>query len=303
MILVVGGTGLLGRSVVAKLLERGETVRVMTRDPQQQVAEQLRQAGAEVVHGDLRDAESVRAALAGVEKVVASAHAFAGPGSTGDNNPTTVDDAGHRGLIDASKAAQVKHFVYVSIFGASPNGPGVLWVVKHRIEEYLKASGLRYTILRPGPFMEFWGDLLGGPVLTKGKTTVFGSGKNPINFVSVDDVADFVMVALFDPNASGMTIDVGGPDNLTMDEVVAIYEDASGRTAKVTHMPVGLMRTMSAVMKPFNPAMSRQVGGGACMATMPHTCDMTEACELYRVTLTPMSDVAKRTMTQASAST
>ncbi len=254
-----------------------------------------------MVEGDLRDVASVRAALAGVEKVVASAHAFAGPRATGDNNPDTVDDAGHRTLIDESKTAGVQHFVYVSVFGAAPDGPGVLWVVKHRIEEYLKASGLSYTILRPGPFMEFWGDLLGRPVLAKGKTTVFGDGKNPINFVSVEDVAAFVMVALFDASAKGMTIDIGGPDNLTMDEVVAIYADAGGRTAKVTHLPVGVMRTMSTVMKPFNPAMSRQVGGGACMATMPHTTDMSATCERFGVTLTPMSELARATVAETGA--
>jgi uncharacterized protein YbjT (DUF2867 family) len=300
MILVVGGTGMLGRVVTGRLLERGEQVRVMTRDPQQPAAIDLAQSGADVVAGDLRDPASVRAALSGVDHVVASAHAFAGPGAIGDNNPATVDDAGHRALIDASKAAGVRRFVYISVFGAAPDGPGVLWVIKHGIEQYLKASGVSYTILRPGPFMEFWGDLLGGPVLTKGKTTVFGNGKNPINFVAVDDVAEFVIVALFDPNAEGMTIDVGGPDNLTMDEVVATYADASGRTAKITHLPVSLMRTMSAVMKPFNPAMSRQVGGGACMATMPHTCDMSETSARFGVTLTPMSDMAKKAASEVS---
>ncbi len=302
MILVVGGTGMLGRSVVTKLLERGEPVRFMTRDPKQAIAVELQNAGAQVALGDLRDPASLAEALAGVDKVVASAHAFAGPGSVGDNNPTTVDDAGHRALIDAAKNAGVGRFVYVSVFGASPDIPSVLWETKYRVEQYLKASGMTYTILRPGPFMEMWGSLLGGPVLTKGKTTVFGDGANPINFVAVDDVAEFVLVALFDPDAAGMTIDVGGPENLTMDDVVAIYEDAAGTKAKVTHLPVGLMRTMSAAMKPFNPAMSRQVGAGACMATMPHTCDMSETIARFGVTLTPMSDIASKSAAQTSAS-
>jgi uncharacterized protein YbjT (DUF2867 family) len=300
MILVVGGTGMLGSVVTGKLLERGEQVRVMTRNPQGSTAVGLAKAGAEIVEADLRNPDSLPEALRGVNSVVAAAHAFAGPGSTGDNNPKTVDDAGHRVLIDASHVAGVGRFVYVSVFGAAPDGPGVLWTTKYRVEEYLKASGLTYTILRPGPFMEMWGSLLGGPVLAKGKTTVFGDGTNPINFVAVDDVAEFVLVALLDPNTANTTIDVGGPDNLTMDEVVAVYEDAGGTKAKVTHLPVGLMRTMSSVMKPFNPAMSRQVGAGACMATMPHACDMSETCARFGVTLTPMSDIAKKAAAEVS---
>src|SRR5260370_5131559 len=92
--------------------------------------------------------------------------------------------------------------------------------------------------------MELWAQLIGQPIREQGKTTIFGRGNNAINFVSVQDVARFVSIALDDPRARNAVIEVGGPEDLTMNQLAEIYARASGRQAKKRHIPLPMMRVM-----------------------------------------------------------
>src|SRR5260370_17906793 len=104
---------------------------------------------------------------------------------------------------------------------------------------------LSWSILRPSAYMDLWAQLIGQPILEQGKTTIFGRGNNPINFVAVEDVAHFVSIALDDPRARNRVIEVGGPENLTFNQIAEIFERASGRQAKKRHVPLPLIRFMS----------------------------------------------------------
>src|SRR5207245_10107064 len=108
-------------------------------------------------------------------------------------------------------------------------------------------------ILVPNVLMEVWAGIVGGPIASKGKATVFGRGDNPINFNSAKDVARFIELALFDPGLSRTTLTVGGPENMTFNELVGQIERAAGRKAVVKHVPVPMMRLLSMVMRPFKP--------------------------------------------------
>src|SRR6266571_2182421 len=213
MILIVGASGRLGSVVAEHLLAQGKPVRAMTRTPLNLA--RLKQQGAEVVSGDLRNPATLLSACQGVEQVLAAAHALVGKG---DNNPQTVDDAGNRQLIDAAKAAGVKHFIFVSVLGARPDSPLEFFRIKYRTEEYLRTSGLSFTIIRPNAFMDLLAQLIGQPILDQGKTIIFGRGNNPVNFVAVEDVARFVCIALEDPRERNRVIEVGGPENLTLNQ-------------------------------------------------------------------------------------
>ena len=289
MILLVGASGRLGSVVAELLLAQGKAVRAMTRTPL--TLTHLKQHGAEVVRGDLRDPASLLSACQGVEQVVAAAHALDGKG---DNNPRTVDEVGNRQLIDAAKAAGAKHFLFVSILGVGPHAPLEFFRIKYRTEEYLRASGLNFTILRPGAYMELWTQLIGQPLLEHGKATIFGRGNNPINFVSVEDVARFVSIALDDPRARNTAIEVGGPENLTMNQLAEIFERASGRQAKTRHIPLPLMRVMSILMQPLNPTMSRLIRNGIYMDTSNLHYDTTETARTFGVIQTPFEEIARR---------
>lgn len=289
MILIVGATSKLGKALIPLLLAEGAAVRAMTRTPEK--ADDLRNAGAEVVAGDLRDPASLAKACEGAEKVLAAAHAFLG---RGDNTPEKVDGAGNRHLIDAAKAAGAKHFVFTSALGAGADHPVDFFRIKYRSEEYLRNSGLSYTILRPAPFMEMWAELIGQPVVTGGKATIFGRGKTPVNFVSVEDVARFAKIALVDASARNQVISIGGPENLTVEQVVEIFERVSGRQAKKSHVPLPLMRVMRWLTQPINPALSRQIAMGIFMDTADQAFDMSAILKRYPLKLTRLEEVVRR---------
>ena len=103
MILLVGATGVLGQETARQLTAVNQSVRAMTRTPEK--ATDLKDLGAEVVHGDLTDLPSLARACNGVEIVIASAHSLFGRGK---NRSENVDDQGHRDLIDAAKKANVR---------------------------------------------------------------------------------------------------------------------------------------------------------------------------------------------------
>jgi uncharacterized protein YbjT (DUF2867 family) len=296
MILLVGASGRLGSIVAQRLLAQGKSIRVMTRTPL--ALEHLKGQGAEVVSGDLRNPASLLSACQGVEQVLAAAHALDGKG---DNNPHTVDDAGNHQMIDAAKAAGAKHFVFLSILGASVDAPVEFFRIKYHTEEYLRASGLSYTILRPSAYMDLWAKLIGGPILEKGKTTIFGRGNNPVNFVAVEDVARFVCIALEEPRAGNRVIEVGGPENLTLNQVAEIFERLSGHQAKKRHVPLTAIRAMSILMQPFNPALSRLIRLGIFMDTANLCYDMTETARAFGIQLTRLEELANRVMTGAGS--
>ncbi|HEY0830628.1 MAG TPA: NmrA family NAD(P)-binding protein, partial [Candidatus Dormibacteraeota bacterium] len=127
-----------------------------------------------------------------------------------------------------------------------------------------------WTIIRPTAFMEFWAKQVGQPLVDAGRTRVFGRGNNPVNFVSVNDVAKAVETAVLDPALRGVELDMGGPENLTMNEVVEMFERVSGKTGKVSHVPLAAMRVMSLVMRPINPTMARMAQAGVLMDTMDY---------------------------------
>jgi len=198
-------------------------------------------------------------------------------------------------LIDAARAAGVKHFVLLSILGASPDAPVEFFRIKYRAEEYLRASGLSFTIIRPSAFMDLWAQLIGLPILEQGKTTIFGRGNNPINFVAVEDVARFVCIAFENSRTRNEVIEVGGPENLTLNQVAETFERVSGRQAKKRHIPLPMMRAMSILMQPVNPALSRQIRLGVFMDTANLCYDMTETANAFGVRLTPLEEIARRT--------
>ena len=275
MILVAGGTGTLGSRLVSLLAERGEQVRVLTRDRAR--AARL-DARAEVAVGDTGDPEALRRAAAGARTVVSAIHGFAG---TRGATPASVDRDGNRNLIGAALAAGAEHMILVSVRDASPGHPMALMRMKHAAEQELTASGLAWTIIRPSAFIETWCEVLGRPLLDKGKTMVFGRGANPINWVTAWDVARFAALAAADPALRGRMIEVGGPENLTMTEFVRAFQREAGAAGRIGHIPRPLMRLGSIVARPINPAMARQIQAGLIMDTQPQAFDASAARRHY----------------------
>lgn len=150
-VLVAGATGQTGTQIVKHLKLQGFQVRALVRD----VAKAREQLGPDVqyVQGDVKDPATLTAAASGAAAVISSIGAR---GKEGPDRPEMIDYQGVRNLVDAAKAARVQQFVLVSSRGVTHEdnplnrmfGDVLIWKLKG--EDYLRASGLAYTIIRPG---------------------------------------------------------------------------------------------------------------------------------------------------------
>ncbi|MBV9095179.1 MAG: SDR family oxidoreductase [Streptosporangiaceae bacterium] len=275
MIVVAGGTGTLGTRLVPRLAGAGLPVRVLTRDPAR--ARPLAGPGVEVVRGDVRDAASVVRALHGAGTVISAVHGFAGPGGV---SPASVDRAGNANLIDAGARAAAA-FVLVSVVGASPGHPIGLFRAKHAAEETLRASGIPWTIVQATAFMETWATIMSQPLQASGKILVYGRGDNPVNFVSAADVAALTALAVTDPGLRGRVLALGGPDNLTFNELAAIVQETTGRRGTVRHIPRPALHAVAWLTAAIQPALARQARAALAMDTLDMTYDPTPTRQAF----------------------
>ena len=262
MILVAGGTGLLGRDLVNRLSSAGHPMRVLTRD-------QKRAAGlaADIAVGDVLDPGSVHEAVRGCDIVIAAMHGFLGGRRTG---PEQVDGDGTANLVAAASAEGATKFILLSISGASADHPIALFRAKFAAEQHVRASNLDWTIARPTAYMQTWARIVGAK-LPNGPALVFGRGTNPINFVSAHDVVAIVERAVTDPVLSHITVDLPGPQNLTMNQ----FAEELGAT-QIRHVPRPALKILASAT-PFAPAFGRQAGTALLMDTLDMTVDPTAA--------------------------
>lgn len=254
-VLVVGATGALGRPVVQLLRERGVAVRAVNRHPEQ--AADLAALGAEVLAGDLTDAASLQRACSGVTRVLAAAHAILGRGRW---RSEAVDDAGHRALVQAARAAGVRRFVYTSAFGASAQHPIDFFRTKAAIEEAVRTSGLDAVILRPTAFMEQHVHLYNGKaVLDKGKASLIGPATKPRNFVRAADVALLAVRALLEDPPPFRVLDIGGHGHYSNAEVAALYAREAGIAPRAAHLPAGVAALIGRLARPLHPGLARVI--------------------------------------------
>jgi uncharacterized protein YbjT (DUF2867 family) len=266
VILVAGGTGTLGRQLVGALVAGGAAVRVLTRDRGRAAA--LRADGIEAVLGDLRDPAVAAQASTGCATVVSAIHGFtAGRGIS----PATIDRDANIALVRAAVDARVGHFVLVSVYGASPAHPMDLHRMKYAAESAVIGSGLPFTIVRPTPFLETWTDLIGAHIHDRRTALVFGPGDNPINFVSVGDVATLIERAIGHDRGGGHIVNATGPGNLTFNQIANELIAAAGTHVKTNHVPLAALRVMSLLARPVAPAFARR----AQAAVVMNTTDMT----------------------------
>ncbi len=285
---VIGATGLLGREVTRQLLAAGERVVAVTRAADH--AADLARLGAGVRVADLTDAHSLVLACRGVDRVIVTAHALL---AKGRRDSQLVDDLGHCALIDAACGEGVRHFVYTSALGASAAHPVDFWRTKFRVERYLERSGVRCTILRPAAFMETHAhDLIGQPIIETGQTTILGTGTRPTNFVAVRDVARVAATVLLHGCVTS-TVEIGGPENLTRNEVAAIYGRVVGCVPRVRHVPPLALRTMALAVGPFHAGLGRVMRASAFAERMDQTFDASALLRDYPMELTRVEDLAR----------
>ena len=236
MNLVVGATGMVGTEICRLLASSDKPVKALVRAKSDAAkVEKLQGLGVAVTQGDLRDRKSLDVACQGVDAVIATASAMPFAYTPNDNTLHTADQDGYLNLVAAARDAGVQHLVYTSFPPMAPSFP--LQQAKRIVEAGLRGSGLAYTILQPTYFMEVWLSPAVGFDYANRKVVIYGTGDNPISWISFLDVAQFAVASLSHPIAQNSVLELGGPASISPNGVVTIFEDVGRESFEVTHVP------------------------------------------------------------------
>lgn len=252
-ILVIGGTGYLGKKIIEQLLKHDVSIRALVRPGSD--ASDLEQKGVQVFRGDLTKPETLLAPLQGVDAVITSAIGYS-KRKKGDSL-ASVDDIGNRNLVDAASAMKIPRFVFTGILTADKARSVPHFWQKKLIEDYLEQKGVPFVSLRPGAFLDqnpkwdFWAS-----GLKKGKLSVLGSTKAKWSLILTDDLAKFLVKAAIDPKVPFGLIDVGMDEPMNAEMLVKFASEYTGQTIKLSSMPWSVMGIIFGLAGLFNPAMS-----------------------------------------------
>ncbi len=213
-VLVVGGTGTVGRQVTRHLLERGATVRVLSRTADRAKLE----LPVEAVQGDLEQPSTLESQFTGVDAMFLL------------NALSRSETTQGLSAVEAARKAGVKKIVYMSVL--MPPGSEAIphFASKIPVEQAVMESGLAWTILRPNNFYQ--NDLgLRDPIVGSGVYTQ-PLGDRGVSRVDVRDIADGAVNALFDPAHEGAIYAMNGPRPWTGAETARIYAENLGRMVR-----------------------------------------------------------------------
>ena len=280
MILVTGANGFVGRNLVGRLLKDGIAVRALVRNPAK--AARLRDLGAELAEGDISNPSSLETAVKGCDRVVHLVGIIQeAPGVTFKG----VHIDGTRNVLDAAKKEGVKQFFLQSALGTRPNAKSQYHRTKWEAEELVRASGLPFTILRPsliyGP-----GDLftirLAETIKISPVLPVIGSGRSKIQPIFIDDVTECIQKISTSDSYLNEMYEIGGPEQLTYEEVTKAIAAALGIKRPTVHMPMFFMRTMARAAETFlpKPPVTRDQ---LIMLQEDNVCDMRDIREVFGI--------------------
>ncbi len=220
MILVTGGTGFIGQVLIRQLVAAGHRVRLLIR-PSKQSPRLPKGIPVEVTVSSLNDERSLRAAMVSIHTVYHLA-SVERRGAEADLMATDVQ--GTRNILQAAVEAQVDRFFYVSHLGADRASAFPVLKIKAIAEEFIRRSGLDFTILRTAMVFGVNDGFTTGLAQTaRVLPFVFllpGLGDNLLQPIWVEDLATCLTWALDDEDSRRQTIEVGGPEFLTFREVV-----------------------------------------------------------------------------------
>ncbi|BDI14738.1 3-beta hydroxysteroid dehydrogenase [Nostoc cf. commune SO-36] len=243
-LLIVGATGTLGRQVARRAIDEGYKVRCLVRSSKK--AAFLKEWGAELVPGNLRYPDTLAEALEGVTQLIDASTSR----PTDSLSIKQVDWEGKVALIQAAKAAGVERFIFFSILDADKYPEVPLMEIKRCTELFLAESGLNYTILRLAGFMQGLIGQYGIPILEGQPVWVTGNS-SPIAYMDTQDIAKFAIRALSVPETENKAFPVVGTRAWSAEEIINLCERLSGKDARVTRMPITLLRAVRGIMRFF----------------------------------------------------
>lgn len=276
-LLIVGSTGTLGRQVVRRALDEGYKVRCLVRSPKK--AAFLKEWGAELVPGNLCYPETLTPALKGITAVIDAATSR----PTDSLSIKQVDWDGKVALIQAAKAAGVERFIFFSLLDVDKYPEVPLMEIKRCTELFLAQSGLNYTVLQLCGFMQGLIGQYAIPILEKQAVWITGDS-SPIAYMDTQDIAKFAVRALKVPETENKTFPVVGTRAWSAEEIISLCERLSGQDARITRMPINLLRTVRHVSRFFQWGwnLSDRLAFAEVMATgKPLSAPMEEVYQVF----------------------
>jgi len=257
-VLVTGANGFIGTHAVRRLLDRGHTVRSLVWPTDQDGNSRLQtEWGADVVTGDFEDPSDAARVLDGMDGVV---HLIGSIKKPDTGSFEQMHRAKTEGMVAAAKAAGVRRIVYISAPGASAAARSEYLRTKFQAEEAIRAGGIEWVVLRcslvvgrrvgerDSKLVRRYLDM----AKTKAKVPVLGSGENELQPVHVANLAEIIEMALTTEGANGRVFGIGGPEILTMNQIVSGILRAAGCPDKpVKHLPMPLVKILSRVLPLF----------------------------------------------------
>nr|YP_009497730.1 hypothetical protein ycf39 [Acanthoceras zachariasii]AWT40443.1 hypothetical protein ycf39 [Acanthoceras zachariasii] len=237
-LLVIGGTGTLGRQIVLQALTKGYQVRCLVRNFRR--ANFLKEWGAELVYGDLSIPETIPPCLQGITAVI----------DASTSRPSDVDALkivdwdGKIALIEASKAANIKRFIFCSTQNLEQFSNIPLMNIKQGIEIKLKQSTIPYTIFRLTGFYQGLIEQYAIPILEN--LPIWITNENTcVSYMDTQDIAKFCLKSLQLPQTINKTFFLGGPKGWVSSEIIRLCEQLAGQSAKVNQIPIFILKTVS----------------------------------------------------------
>jgi uncharacterized protein YbjT (DUF2867 family) len=243
-LLVIGGTGTLGRQIVKKALDEGFCVKCLVRNFKK--ASFLKEWGAELVYGDLKISDTIPPALYGISAIIdaSTSRPF------DEDYHYLTDLSGKLALILAAEEASIKRFIFFSILNSQKHTEIPLINFKLKIEDRLKQSNLPYTIFRIGGFFQGIITQYAIPILDKQSIWITEESAN-IAYVDTQDVAKFTIRSLSMPALENKTLPLLGTQGWNSLQIIKLCEKLSGQKAKISKISIKLLQVFRNITKLF----------------------------------------------------
>ena len=237
-LLIIGGTGTLGRQIVLQALTKGYQVRCLVRNFRK--ASFLREWGVELVYGDLARPETIPPCLKGITAIIDASTSRADE----LDSLKKVDWDGKLYLIEAAKAANIQKFVFFSAQNVEQFENIPLMKLKNGMEAKLKESGIPYTIFRLTGFYQGLIEQYAIPILES--LPIWVTNENTyISYMDTQDIAKFCLRALQIPQTTNQTFLLGGSRGWVSSEIINLCEQLAGQEAKVKRIPLFFLKFVS----------------------------------------------------------
>ena len=249
MILITGAKGFVGQSLVPLLIEHGYKVRCLMQ-PESENGYQNNLTDKEIVFASIHDPSGLRKALIGVDTIV---HLASAQCNGGWDELMEVDYKGTRELLSAANEMGIGRFIYPSHLGSGRTSAFPILKTKGVVEEFVRKSGIPYTIIRSaaifGAADQFTNTLA---LLMKSIPWVFlrpGSGKSIRQPIWIGDYTDCISRLVSDNRFANETIDIGGPEFITVDQMLTSIMSVAGIRRLFVSVPVVQMRWIVFVLR------------------------------------------------------